>query len=159
MKSDQTTVQTRVEEVLQLRLVGALPTDICRHARDEKWNVSVRQVQRYIAAADKLLLANVEKNRDRLMAFHYSARRALFARAMSVSDYSTARQLLNDEAKLLGLFDSEITAQLEEMRRQLAELTAANGHSAPAQATDAAASQPDGASRSSGESGARSPAG
>jgi hypothetical protein len=102
--------------------VGALPTDIRRHADDEKWNVSVRQLQRYIAEADELLLKNVEKNRDRLMAFHYCARRTLFARTIAISDYSTARQLLNDEAKLLGLFDDELTRQIEEIRKQIAEM-------------------------------------
>lgn len=119
MKSDQATIRARVEEVLQLRLVGALPSDIRHHASEQEWNVGKRTLQRYIAAADKRLLANVEKNRDALMAFHYCARRALLARTMAVSDYSTARQLLNDEAKLLGLFDDELTRQIEEMRNRL----------------------------------------
>jgi hypothetical protein len=51
-----------------------------------------------------LLAASVEKNRDRLMAHHFAARRALFARAMAVSDYRTALSALRDEAELLALY-------------------------------------------------------
>src|SRR5262245_26750032 len=109
MKSDQATVRQRVEEVFQLRLLGALPTDIRRHAREQEWNVSDRQWQRYTAAADELLAASVENNRDRLMAHHFAARRSLFSRAMAVSDYRTALAALRDEAELLGLYPPKRT--------------------------------------------------
>ena len=110
MKSDAQTVQKRVKEVLDLRLLGALPTDIRRHAEEQGWNVSGRQLQRYTAEADKLLAEAVEHNRDKLMAHHYAARRALFARAMGVSDYGTALRVLQDEAQLLNLYPPRRTA-------------------------------------------------
>jgi hypothetical protein len=104
MKSDKATVRKRVEEIMQLRLMGAMPTDIRRHAEDQGWAVSERQLQRYTAEADELLARAVEGNRDRLMAHHFAARRALFARAISVRDYATAARVLKDEAELLGLY-------------------------------------------------------
>jgi hypothetical protein len=107
MKSKQSEVRKRVEEIMNLRLLGALPTDIRRHAEEAGWNVSVRQLQRYTAQADELLAQAVEKNRDKLMAHHFAARRALYARAMAVSDYATARQILKDEAELLNLYPAK----------------------------------------------------
>src|SRR6266508_3629807 len=104
MKSDQKTVRQRVEEILNLRLLGALPTDIRRHAEEQQWGLSERQLQRYTAKADALMTAAVEKNRDKLMAYHYTSRRALYSRAMAVSDYRTALATLRDEAELLALY-------------------------------------------------------
>jgi hypothetical protein len=104
MKSDKTTVRQRVEEVLQLRLVGAEFADVRQHASAAEWNVSTRQLRRYIAHGDKILAATLEKDRDKLINRHIAQRRALYARAMSVSDYGTARAVLKDEAELLGLY-------------------------------------------------------
>jgi hypothetical protein len=104
MKSTKKTVRQRVEEILSLRLLGANATDIRRHAEKKGWNVSDRQLQRYSAEADELLAASVERDRDRLMAYHFAARRALYARAMAAGDLSTARLVLRDEAELEGLY-------------------------------------------------------
>jgi hypothetical protein len=107
-------VRQRVEEILNLRLLGALPTDIRRHAAEAKWKVGERQLQRYTAAADELLAEAVEKNRDRLMAWHFNTRRGLYARCMAVSDYGTAARVLKDEAELLGLYAAKrVEAQVD----------------------------------------------
>ena len=82
----------------------ATPTNIRQYAAEQKWNVSERNVYRYISAADKLNAKSVEKNRGKLLAFHHAARRALYARAMAVSDYGTASRVLKDEAELFGLY-------------------------------------------------------
>jgi hypothetical protein len=107
MKSNQVTVQQRVEEIASLKLLGALWTDIRQHAEEKEWGVSERQLHRYLASADEVIAANVEKNRDRLLAHHFSARRALYARAMAVSDYKTALAVLKDEAELLALYPAK----------------------------------------------------
>jgi hypothetical protein len=137
MKSSQRTIRQRVDEILQLRLLGALPTDIRQHADEQKWGVSERQLQRYIAAADERVAASVEKNRDRLMAHHFAARRALYARAMAVSDYRTALAVLDSEAKLFDLYPSaearlakqveDLLAQVEELKRGIGNPAGAGG--------------------------------
>src|SRR4051794_28058169 len=107
MKSDQATVRQRVEEILQLRQMGAEFVDIRQYASQSNppWNVSDRQLWRYIEAGDKLLDKTLEKDRKKLLNRHVAARRALFGRAMSVSDYRTALGVLKDEAALLHLYD------------------------------------------------------
>jgi len=71
---------------MELRLLGALPTDIRRHAEEQGWEVGERQLQRYVVKADRLLMKCVDKNAKRVMAHHFAARRALFARAMATAD-------------------------------------------------------------------------
>src|SRR5688572_23280510 len=110
MRSDKVTVQQRVEEVLQLRLLGAEFIDIRKYANEpepdsgrQPWNVSDSQLWRYIRAGDELLARTLDKDRDRLLNRHLAQRRALHARAMSVADYRTALAVLKDEAELFRL--------------------------------------------------------
>ncbi len=104
-RADKTEVNRRVAEILQMRLLGAEFHDIANHAEAEGWNVSERQLWRYVKAGDELLARTLDKDRERLLNRHLAQRRALFARAMSVSDYGTARAVLKDEAELLHLYD------------------------------------------------------
>jgi hypothetical protein len=106
MKSSKTTVRQRVEEVLDLRLSGAEYVDIRRHAEEQGWGVGARQLQRYVAAGDAILADTLEKDREKQLNRQVAQRRALYARAMSVSDYRTALATLDSEAKLLDLFPS-----------------------------------------------------
>jgi hypothetical protein len=110
MKSSKTTVRQRVEEILNLLLLGAVYVDIRRHAAEQKWGVCSRQLQRYIAQANKRIAAALDSNRGQLLAFHFSAHRALYARAMAVSDYGTAFRVLRDEGELFGLYPPKQTA-------------------------------------------------
>ena len=104
MKSNKTTVRQRVEEILSLRLLGAAFMDIRQHASVSGWNVGDRQLRRYIADGDDILAETLEPERENLLNLHIAQRQALYGRAVSVSDYSTALRILDSEAKLLGLF-------------------------------------------------------
>jgi hypothetical protein len=104
MKSTNAEVQKRVEEVLQIRLLGAEFHDIQQHAAAQGWNVKDRQLWTYIHKSDELLAQTLETNREKLLNRHIAQRRALYARAMQVSDYRTALAVLKDDAELLGLY-------------------------------------------------------
>jgi hypothetical protein len=108
MKSDKATKNKRVEEVLTLRLMGAEFWEIRQYASEQEppWNLSDRQLYRYIADGDELLARTLETDRKKLLNRHVAQRRTLFARAMAVSDYATARAVLKDEAELLHLYDA-----------------------------------------------------
>jgi len=75
-----------------------------QYAAEKGWNVQERQLRNYVQKTDQLLAETLETDRQKLLNRHIAQRRALFARAMAVSDYSTARQVLIDEATLLGLY-------------------------------------------------------
>ena len=104
MKSTKSEILKRVEEILQIRLSGAEFVDIRQHASENGWKLSDRQLRRYIARTDDLLAETLEKNRDKIFNRHIAQRRALYARAASISDYGTCLRILKDEAELLGLY-------------------------------------------------------
>jgi hypothetical protein len=104
MKCTEATIAKRVEEIVDLRLLGATAANIRQYALEQKWNVSERNVYRYLADADKLIAKSNDKSRAKLLAWHQAARRALYARCMAVSDYGTAHRVMKDEAELLNLY-------------------------------------------------------
>ena len=59
---------------------------------------------RYIAAADKLVKERFDAKAEHLLARHLLQRRQLYAHAMGSGDFGTALRVLQDEAKLEGLY-------------------------------------------------------
>jgi hypothetical protein len=94
----------RVDAVLRIKLDGAGPHDIADFAREQGWDVSTRQLQRYVAAAAARIRKWADENRDELLAEHVAKRRSLYARAVNCGDLSTALRILDSEAALLNLF-------------------------------------------------------
>jgi hypothetical protein len=106
MKSTKAEVQRRVNEVLKLRLGGAEFPDIREYANapEQGWNVSDSQVWRYIRAADALCQDYFDARAEHLLSRHLLQRRQVFAHAMGAGDFRTALAVLQDEAKLEGLY-------------------------------------------------------
>jgi hypothetical protein len=106
MKSTKAEVMKRVEEVFKLRLGGAEFADIREYAAapEQAWGVSDTQLWRYISAADKLMKERFDAKADHLLARHLLQRRQLYAHAMGAGDFNTALRVLQDEAKLEGLY-------------------------------------------------------
>jgi hypothetical protein len=106
MKSTKAEVMKRVEEVFKLRLGGAEFADIREYARapEQSWNVSDSQLWRYVAAADQLVKARFDARAEHLLNRHLLQRRTLYAHAMGAGDFRTALAVLQDEAKLEGLY-------------------------------------------------------
>jgi hypothetical protein len=152
MKSSKAEVLKRVEEVFKLRLGGAEFADIMQHAAEQGWGVKDRQVWNYVAAADKLMTERFDAKADHLLNRHLLQRRQLFAHALGAGDFATALRVLQDEAKLEGLYpptkvaptnpegdqpyaaqlsDADRLAAFERLHAQLgagAGAAAANGH-------------------------------
>lgn len=103
MKSDQVTMNKRIEEILQIRLRGALWPDILQHATESGWGVGERQLRTYVARSDEMLADIIEEDREKMVKRHLGQRRVLYAHAFQAGDYNTARNVLKDEAELLGL--------------------------------------------------------
>src|SRR5215813_448710 len=106
MKSTKAEVLKRVEEVFKLRLGGAEFADIRDYAaaQEQAWGVSDTQLWRYIAAADKLVKERFDAKAEHLLHRHLLQRRTLYAHAMGAGDFRTALAVLQDEAKLEGLY-------------------------------------------------------
>jgi hypothetical protein len=103
-KATKTEINQRIDEVLRIRLDGALAHDVQAYAAEKGWGLSERQVFRYIAKADALMAKRLEQDREKNFARHIQSRRTLYARCVNAADYSTALRVLDSEAELLGLF-------------------------------------------------------
>jgi hypothetical protein len=111
MKSTKAEMQRRVNEVLKLRLGGAEFPDIREYARapEQAWEVSEGQLWRYIRAADTLCKEYFDARAEHLLNRHALQRRQLYAHAMAAGDFRTALAVLQDEAKLEGLYPATRT--------------------------------------------------
>ncbi len=103
-KSSQAETQHRVAEVLRLVLAGAEFPEVRQFAKQQGWKVSDRQLRRYMEAAYRQLAQLSDQDADQLKGRHLMQRRALYARALKGGDLRTALVILQDEAKLEGLY-------------------------------------------------------
>ena len=118
-KSQSVIVAQRVEDVLRLRIDGAMFADIRDFAVQSQWGVSDSMLKKYIQKADDLLKERTEKSRGKATRMHIARREGVFARALSTGDLRTALAALDNTAKLQGLFEDR-----RDLERQLAELLA-----------------------------------
>ncbi len=105
-KSDKSTVELRIGEILRLLLAGGEFEDIRQYAAAQGWRLSVRQLRRYQERAYRRLANMAHRDQNQLLGRHLMQRRALYARAMKVSDVKTALNVLKDEAQLQGLYSA-----------------------------------------------------
>lgn len=106
-KSTNLEVQSRVEDVLRIRLDGAEMWDIREYAREKGWAVSDAQLYRYLARADGMIAESAMADRPALVRLHLAKRRALYARCVQSGEMRTALSCLQDEAQLLGLYPAQ----------------------------------------------------
>src|SRR5262245_16486202 len=121
MRSDKLTLRRRVEAVLDLLCQGALFHQIRHYASKQEppWNVSDRQLRRYIRAAHKRLARILDKDRERLLNLHIARREHLYGRSLLMNDCPTTSRVLKDQAELLGLYDDP---RVEALGKKIAEL-------------------------------------
>lgn len=134
-RASKATVGRRVEEVLRIRLDGAEFWDLREYAREMEskegsaWHLgegdkplSDGQLRRYIARADRMIAESCRAQRKKLLRRHLAQRRNLYAKAVSQGDVRAALACLDSEAKMAGLFEDELTRQIDELQKQLEEI-------------------------------------
>ncbi len=167
-KSDAATVKLRVEQVLGILLDGAQFHDIRDYAAQHGWGVSDSQIKKYIGKANELLAEQVERKRSVVFAQHRAMRRSLYARCVNAADYGTARSVLADEAKLLGLYPDvkeirellKLTVEQDKRIRELeSRLAGPRSDPPPTEAPGGAAGPTDGDSAGRAAGGGGEPVG
>jgi hypothetical protein len=121
-KSTKAEVARRVDAVLEIRLAGAVFADIRRYASENQWDVTDRQLERYIAASDKLMAKDFERGRKRRLIRHIAQRRTLYARAFADGDWRTALAVVRDEAELEALYPDPKDQKLCELQQAINDL-------------------------------------
>jgi hypothetical protein len=103
-RANDAEIAARVQEVLNARLNGASFHDLQALAVEKNWDVSDRQLWRYVQSADKLTGQHFDEDRATLFRRHILQRRRLFAMALQDGDARTGLAVLKDEAELFGLY-------------------------------------------------------
>jgi hypothetical protein len=117
-------VAQRVEQVLQIVLLGGELADLRNYATEKKWHVSNSQLYRYQQRAMEICVAQRERDREKLFARMTLQLRAIYARAMEGGDLRVARAVLRDEADLYGLgprSTADLAEEVEDLRKQVEE--------------------------------------
>jgi len=139
-RATKSEVARRVEAVTRLRLAGAEFWDIREFASStdpatgkEPWNVTDKQLRRYITASGPLLASALETRRDELVARHIAQRHHLYAKNMATGDFRAALEVLKDEAKLQGLYveTHDVNLNIDSLIEGELAILAAAGQGAP----------------------------
>jgi hypothetical protein len=142
-KADKALSARRVHEILCIRLDGAQWWDVLQFVREKEreegsaWFVpqgakplSEAMIRKYQQRADALMLQAHGKSRQRLIRRHLAQRRHLYGKAVLAGEIDTALRVLQDEAKLAGLYpkpEDDLRKELAELRKMLEEAKAADG--------------------------------
>lgn len=103
MKSTQAEIDQRVNAIYHLLLRRESRATICGFAR-EKWGVSDDQTDRYIARARALMAEEAAADRATARSEHLAIRKDLFNKLYREEKWACAFQVVQDEAKMLGLY-------------------------------------------------------
>lgn len=104
-KSSKAEVEQRVSSVYQLLLRRESTANILRFAAD-KWGVSQRQAETYIAMARDRLRQDVASDRQQALTEHLALRRDLYNQAYKAKQWMVCFMIAQDEAKLLSLYQT-----------------------------------------------------
>jgi hypothetical protein len=108
----------RIEVVLGLRLEGSSFREIVAVAARQGWGINERQIRTYIQRADELIVQEQKGKLRDLIALHLARRELLYARAVKAEDYRTALAILEDDAKLRGLYPDKELKELLKMAKE-----------------------------------------
>ena len=105
-KSTELEFSNRVDIVNKMLLEGYSQHEIFLKANDEyEWNVSDRQLYRYIEKCAELRKKVFSKEREELLLDHVAKRNELYKKALKNERVDTALRVLDSLAELQGLRD------------------------------------------------------
>lgn len=96
-------VAKRTHEVKLLILSGAARYEIIRYASENRWRLTDRQIDTYIARASDMIHQELEPENKQALELSLSRHRMLFSRALEQGDVRTALAVLASEARLRRL--------------------------------------------------------
>ena len=97
---------TRINEIYKLLIVGASRPAILQYAAKTLGEISDRSVDSYMADVRKLMVSELQEDRQIALAEEIELRRFIIQKALADKKYQTALSAADSKAKLLGLFDS-----------------------------------------------------
>ena len=106
-KASRKQVVDRVFEAVELITKGQKThPQICRFL-SQKWKMSRRNAERYVAAANREIAKAYEGNIEQTVGREIAKRENLYAEALKAKEYRTALEIRKDIAKLVGIYPKE----------------------------------------------------
>lgn len=106
-RSSKAEVQRRVSLCIEMLTLGAEFKDLVEYGEKQGWGVKKGAVFKYLEAAYAYIKKTVDRDRDRVLSLHERQRRRLFSLAMAAGKYELALLILQDLAKLQGLYEDK----------------------------------------------------
>lgn len=96
-------LERRINKVYEHLVNGWTRHDILRYAsKDDKWNVSSRQIDTYMAEAKKLIKENAKETQDEFIEKTKNRFKDIYKKAMSEKELNTCLRSMELENKILG---------------------------------------------------------
>jgi uncharacterized protein YoaH (UPF0181 family) len=102
-KADAATAAQRVERVYRLLLDGYSTGQIV-HFAAQSWHINARQAKTYIARAREQIASDAITERKEALDLAVMTLRELYRQAFAARKYSAAAAILDQQARLLGLY-------------------------------------------------------
>lgn len=103
---DKIKIEERVLEISKMLLNGFTSSEIC-HNVSLKWNVSERQIQRYIRRCYNLWHRDFQKKIKSNFDYHLAKRGDLYKKVYEKENWNICLEIAKDEAKLMGIYPTE----------------------------------------------------
>lgn len=128
-KSTKAEIEQRITLVYDMIVVGSSREQTLQYiANKTDWDISSRQVDYYIAAANKRLEENAQFHRARELGKALSRLNTLYQKTLQVQDYARCIAVQRELNQLLGLYEPkqiEIKVNIEVVTRAWEALEAA----------------------------------
>lgn len=106
-KANNIEAAIRLAEVKRLLLQCKETAEIVQYGSN-KWDISTRQMYKYIAKASKDIRKELGRREAISLTWHIKARRSLIDRAMETNEQRVALAAMQDIAKLQGLYIEKV---------------------------------------------------
>jgi hypothetical protein len=111
-KSSSAEVETRINKVFDLLIAGASRSQVIQFASDKaKWDVTDRQIDTYIAEANKRLIEVGKTHRETELGRAIARLNNLYFLSITVQNFNVALGVQKEINKLLGLTLEESLVQ------------------------------------------------
>jgi hypothetical protein len=130
-KSTRAAREERISKVLELMTYGMKPQAIWQYASEKTdWNVSIRQIHRYILVATEQLKKSAQVDRETEIGVALERLDALYQRNLGIQDFKAALSVLKERVDLLGLAaPKHVKAEIEPSKSWLEFISSQAGQS------------------------------
>ena len=106
-KASMACSEERLNDVIKMLSDGYSRVMIEKHAKIKKWNITLRQIDNYIAKANEYFRSLSEVKREDALGTLADRYRNLYEKCLKDRDYKTAAQITEKLSRLLGLADND----------------------------------------------------